>query len=714
MGGGYVIGPGGMSPTSSSGEHIIGPGTTPGAGSSDGHLIGPGGIAGTNSAGGDTVSLGGMPVAGLGGGYLVDPGGATATGPVGGIVIGAGGLTATGSAGGHIVGIGGTPAGGPGEGHLIGPGGTTATGPGGGIVIGAGGLTATGSAGGHIVGIGGTPGSGIVGGGTFVAAAPGIGGGVSEDQPAPSQDAPGQAAGMNPGIAGPGSIPMEGPNNPATWLVASTLNAGVPGHVVTGQPNGHLLGMPDILPEEWMYQMWLNVKNGIATIPEDVITMRQNDNNWEAAKEAGWSAVGKGAGILANGAGNALLGIAKMGLATAAASLVIMNPGAALTVYLAHQMTTPGQAPGIDPLNMVLDHLPIPHSMDDVANMATLGIAGFIDPLKQWVMTGDPGQFQQYTGSFAMTAVIAKGMEYAKNLANCFVAGTPVSTEEGLRPIEAIRPGDRVWAFNHRLGAWQLKTVLQNFVRDYRADMVHVSSGGETIEATMLHPFWVISGKDLSERPIRSHLEKPPEGSAVAGRWVDATDLRAGDQLLLRDGADAVVEKITHVPADTLVYNFAVDELKCYAVGQRQVLVHNINGGLESVAPNTPSPTTLATEASLAEGNAARAAGYRGAASGLATDSGTFTGRSTGAGGGALNPEVQAAYNAVPPEYQSPFHGKCGEGRAISGSLDAGVNPSGGTIVTTTVGGPNHGMPKIPCTSCQWVLNFFGINPGAL
>jgi hypothetical protein len=105
-----------------------------------------------------------------------------------------------------------------------------------------------------------------------------------------------------------------------------------------------------------------------------------------------------------------------------------------------------------------------------------------------------------------------------------------------------------------------------------------VTVGNETIQTTMLRPFWVISGKDLDERPIRSHLELPPRDSKVEGRWVDATDLRVNDRLLLQSQTEATVEKIAHVHTKTVVYNFSVDELRCYAVGNQRVLVHNTNG----------------------------------------------------------------------------------------------------------------------------------------
>jgi YD repeat-containing protein len=57
---------------------------------------------------------------------------------------------------------------------------------------------------------------------------------------------------------------------------------------------------------------------------------------------------------------------------------------------------------------------------------------------------------------------------------------------------------------------------------------------------------------------------------------------------------------------------------------------------------------SAATAAVTAEAEAAAAEGFRGAATGLETSGGVFGGRSTGAGGGPLDPEVQAVMDSVP------------------------------------------------------------------
>ncbi len=69
-----------------------------------------------------------------------------------------------------------------------------------------------------------------------------------------------------------------------------------------------------------------------------------------------------------------------------------------------------------------------------------------------------------------------------------------------------------------------------------------------------------------------------PEGATTPGRWVDAGDIRDGDELLLRDGRILPVQSVRCQPYKDKVYNFHVQDIECYAVGQTGVLVHNTNG----------------------------------------------------------------------------------------------------------------------------------------
>jgi hypothetical protein len=179
-------------------------------------------------------------------------------------------------------------------------------------------------------------------------------------------------------------------------------------------------------------------------------------------------------------------------------------------------------------------------------------------------------------GSAGAEATEAEAAEEA--LASCFPAGTLVATPRRLFPIETIRIGDEVWAFDLIHSCWTLRKVLKTFVRDYDGSSATITALGEEIEATSLHPFWVITGEDLAGRPIRGHLPRVPEGATTSGRWVDAADVRVGDELLLRDGRIVPVQVVRCQPYHDKVYNVHVEDLQCYAVGQYSVLVHNTNG----------------------------------------------------------------------------------------------------------------------------------------
>jgi RHS repeat-associated protein len=84
----------------------------------------------------------------------------------------------------------------------------------------------------------------------------------------------------------------------------------------------------------------------------------------------------------------------------------------------------------------------------------------------------------------------------------------------------------------------------------------------------------------------------------------------------------------------------------------------------------------------------------------------------TSGSGVAPHPRVQQALDNVPGSSQSPFHSHCAEIQCLSGALNAGDNVAGGAGSAVRVRGPNspaHGTPISPCTSCQAVLDEFGV-----
>jgi hypothetical protein len=155
-------------------------------------------------------------------------------------------------------------------------------------------------------------------------------------------------------------------------------------------------------------------------------------------------------------------------------------------------------------------------------------------------------------------------------------------------------------------GQWRLCRVVQTYCHQYAGDLVGVTVGGETIESTRHHPWWVVRGEELAERPA---------DATVPGRWVDAGDLRVGDLLLLRDGRQLPITALATRSTTEPVYNFCVENLHSYAVGSVQVLVHNNSnqqvkkGGFDVLLNSDGLPARV--DARIVGSHPGRGKGYR-------------------------------------------------------------------------------------------------------
>ncbi len=101
---------------------------------------------------------------------------------------------------------------------------------------------------------------------------------------------------------------------------------------------------------------------------------------------------------------------------------------------------------------------------------------------------------------------------------------------------------------------------------------------GETVESTFHHPYWVVEGQNLDERPQPDQVPTGAEVPGVQGRWVDAGDVREGDVLLSRSGLRTTVTEVRLTPVYKRVYHLYVDNLHNFTVGNGQWLVHNGHG----------------------------------------------------------------------------------------------------------------------------------------
>ncbi|MFI6259039.1 DNRLRE domain-containing protein [Micromonospora zamorensis] len=148
--------------------------------------------------------------------------------------------------------------------------------------------------------------------------------------------------------------------------------------------------------------------------------------------------------------------------------------------------------------------------------------------------------------------------------ANSFAVGTKVRMADGTtKPIEEIEVGDEVLATDPETGVTEARPVVDLIVGEGKKDLVEVTvdtdgEGGEetgSVIATAAHPFWV-------------------DGQ---GRFVDAKDLRSGDDVVTVTGERVEVVGTKSWTEVRRVHNFTVDGIHTYyvAAGEADVLVHN-------------------------------------------------------------------------------------------------------------------------------------------
>jgi hypothetical protein len=169
-------------------------------------------------------------------------------------------------------------------------------------------------------------------------------------------------------------------------------------------------------------------------------------------------------------------------------------------------------------------------------------------------------------GLRGLAANVATPASYPLRVLNptiCFLAGTLVSTEDGEKPIEEIRPGEQVLLYNEQTGEAGYRAVTRlmpsrtETVCDVTWETASPDGGEEqTVHTTPTHPFFV-------------------QGEG----WVSAIALSQMDELLTDRGEGAVVQSVTCRGDSEPTYNFEVEGWHTYFVGEAAgaptVLVHN-------------------------------------------------------------------------------------------------------------------------------------------
>ncbi|WP_327168686.1 polymorphic toxin-type HINT domain-containing protein [Streptomyces subrutilus] len=150
---------------------------------------------------------------------------------------------------------------------------------------------------------------------------------------------------------------------------------------------------------------------------------------------------------------------------------------------------------------------------------------------------------------------------------NSFVPGTKVLLADGsAKPIEEMALGDEVVATDAASGKSQAQPVVGVIVGEGQKDLVEITidtdgtqgDSSESLTATGNHPFW----------------------APAVGKWLDATDLTAGEWLRTSSGTWVQVTAVKRWTQQERVHNLTVADQHTYYVlaGATPVLVHNCGG----------------------------------------------------------------------------------------------------------------------------------------
>ncbi len=156
-------------------------------------------------------------------------------------------------------------------------------------------------------------------------------------------------------------------------------------------------------------------------------------------------------------------------------------------------------------------------------------------------------------GAEAAAATIVAG-------GDCFGAGTPILTRDGVKPIERLSPGDYVVARNEFdvNGKVEPKLIKKTFC--YDGETLNLHARDKVIRVTKRHPFFVKSRG-----------------------WTSARDLRAGDLLASDLRGWIAVDQVEESGQIEPVYNFSVADHRTYFLGGDtwgfSVWVHNCSAG---------------------------------------------------------------------------------------------------------------------------------------
>jgi hypothetical protein len=203
----------------------------------------------------------------------------------------------------------------------------------------------------------------------------------------------------------------------------------------------------------------------------------------------------------------------------------------------------------------------------------------------------EPGS--NYGGSSAWTdAGLGASVGVGGNNFACFEAGSPVATPSGSVPIERLRIGDQVLAFDERASSVTPRRVTATFVHEVPESGRLALADGRVLRVTAEHPIY---DADRGTYVRADHFDghetlvtlvqtlAPGDASGKNGGRAEAPSIDLANSDARGFSRLAAKDSVT-------VYNISVEGLENYFI--EGVLVHNKSGAPAISCLPTPAPWT--------------------------------------------------------------------------------------------------------------------------
>ena len=177
-------------------------------------------------------------------------------------------------------------------------------------------------------------------------------------------------------------------------------------------------------------------------------------------------------------------------------------------------------------------------------------------------------------GSASSTAsdIASNTLETVKNsrvkaLTCSFRGDMEVKTEQGYKPIESIKIGDKVYAKNELTGQMTYQRVQAHYNNPYDftvyVEVIDEQGKHQTIVSNKIHPFFTqVNEGELVPSSEGHHYN----GEIQNAQWVDAQNLKAGYKLLSENNHWQTVKGVTIKAEKLSAYNLTVETYHTYFI----------------------------------------------------------------------------------------------------------------------------------------------------